>query len=86
MEQTLLQEYLFTIMVSIKRTEYYSIALTYNYNCTDQVTINFNKFSQDVSEDMEFVEICADLSTSLSLDCMVNYILTVNLIIPETGY
>ena len=85
MEQMLLQEYLFTIMVSIKRTEYYSIGLTYNY-CTDQVTINFKESSQEVSEDNEVVEICAVLRTSLSLDCMVNYILTVNLIIPKTGY
>ena len=85
MEQTLLQEYLFTIMVSIKRTEYYSIALTYNY-CTDHVTINFKESSQEVSEDMEFVKVCADLTTSLKLDCIANYMLTVNLIIPKTGY
>ena len=84
MEQMLLQEYLFTIMVSIKRTEY-SIGLACNY-CTDQVTINFKEPSHEVSEDMEFVEICADLRTSLSLVCTVNYILTVNLIIPNTGY
>ena len=85
MEQMLLQEYLFTIMVSIKRIEYYSIGLTYNY-CTDQVMIDFKESSQEVSEDMEFVEICAVLRTSFSLDCIVNYILTVNLIIPKTGY
>ena len=85
MEQMLLQEYLFTTMVSIKRTEYYSICLACNY-CTDQVMINFKECSQYVSEDDEVVEICAVLSTSLSLDCMVNYILTVNLIIPKTGY
>ena len=85
MEEMLLQEYLFTIMVSIKRTEYYSIGLTYNY-CTDQVTIKFKESSQEVSEDNEVVEICAVLGTSLQLDCIVNYNLTVNLIIPKTGY